>query len=109
MEFQGDVSKKMPNLFSKLPFLLCNFFSVHMIARALPVIGLTKKFRGPLYCVQCKIALYYFSSGYGFFTMIYKISHGFSTMTGLAQSVEGLTAEQEVVGMIPTAGPILRT
>ena len=27
---------------------------------------------------------------------------------GLAQSVERLTAEQEVVGLIPGAGPILR-
>ena len=30
------------------------------------------------------------------------------TAVGLAQSLEGLTAEREVVGSIPGAGPILR-
>ena len=33
---------------------------------------------------------------------------GFFTAAGLAQSVERLTAEREVVGSIPGVGPILR-
>ena len=31
-----------------------------------------------------------------------------STVAGLAQSVERLSAEREVVGLIPGAGPLLR-
>ena len=34
-------------------------------------------------------------------------SHSIATAAGLAQSVERLTAEREVAGSIPGAGPIL--
>ena len=33
---------------------------------------------------------------------------GYLTVAGLAQSVERLTAEREVAGSIPGAGPLLR-
>ena len=43
--------------------------------------------------------------------MYFEILHCFESQTeqaGLAQSVERMTAEREVAGSIPGAGPILR-
>ena len=52
------------------------------------------------------------SGGLGNEVLVLILANGllliFLTAAGLAQSVERLTAEREVVGSIPGAGPILR-